>query len=441
MPSCANCGSPLRWYPDRTQFGCDRCQVMYPAQAVVAARPSGPALAPVPRTAGTRTRGRTLAIAAVATILLAGGGITATLALRGSGSSSPAKPAPPSTGSDAGSAKPAIAKPSPPQTPAPPPFDPDKAGVTLGAPVAAPIGDFWSWPRSDGTVLVTSPLVDAVFPSQPTFEIKPGAKTKDGRDTEVYNISVADKVHILNLQIVALGRGARDDGAVAALKDAMQKLGPVTRDTYVDHSAKSQEVTRLKALEPATASTEDSRMIVDARIDTSRGLFVYATADTVPSYNAVGDAFLEHVHLRTPADATTDPFTLTGVRLRKPHKLFEAHDKADSFVVELPWMAKVERTVDAKNNVVHVAISGSKGKSTIAVDVDEKAAWDALGVTPKVVDGLKADDQKWAATQKHVVTQLTWNPFQHRLYRVTCTATPCDAVIKSLRFAAPEPTK
>jgi hypothetical protein len=436
MPSCANCGSPLRWYPDQTQFGCDRCRVMYPAQAV--ARPSGPALTTVPRTAGTRTRGRTLAVAAVATVLLAGGGIAATLVLH---DSKPTKPTTTGSDSGSGSAKPAIAKPSPPQTPPPPPFDPDKAGVTLGTPVAAPIGDFWSWPRSDGTVLVTSPLVDAVFPSQPTFEIKPGAKTKDGRDTEVYNISVTDKVHILNLQIVALGRGARDDGAVAALKDAMQKLGQVTRDTYVDHSAKSQEVTRLKAIEPATATTEDSRMIVDARIDTSRGLFVYATADTVPSYNAIGDAFLEHVHLRTPGDATADPFTLTGVRLRKPHKLFEAHDKGDSFVVELPWMAKVERTVDTKDNVVHVAITASKGKSTIAVDVEEKAAWDALGITPKVVDGLKADDQKWAATQKHVVTQLTWNPFQHRLYRVTCTATPCDAVIKSLRFAAPEPTK
>ncbi|HEX4449673.1 MAG TPA: hypothetical protein VH143_02330 [Kofleriaceae bacterium] len=414
---------------------------MYPAQAVVGARPSAAALAsPAPRTAGTRTRGRTFAIAAVATVLLAGGGIAATLVLHDTSASS--KPATPS-GSDAGSgsAKSAIAKPSPPQTPAPPPFDPDQAGVTLGTPTPAPIGDFWSWPRSDGTVLVTSPLVDAVFPSQPTFEIKPGAKTKDGRDTEVYNIAVADKVHILNLQIVALGRGARDDGAVAALKEAMQKLGKVTRDTYVDHSAKSQEVTRLNAIEPATATTEDSRMIVDARIDTSRGLFVYATADTVPSYNAIGDAFLEHVHLRTPGDATTDSFTLTGVRLRKPHKLFEAHDKGDSFVVELPWMAKVERTVDSKNNVVHVAITASKGKSTIAVDVEEKAAWDALGITPKVVDGLKADDQKWAATQKHVVTQLTWNPFQHRLYRVTCTATPCEAVIKSLRFAAPEPTK
>jgi len=100
-----------------------------------------------------------------------------------------------------------------------------------------------------------------------------------------------------------------------------------------------------------------------------------------------------------------------------------------------------ERTVDAKNNVVHVAISGSKGKSTITVDVEEKAAWDALGITPTVVDGLVKDDQQWAAKQKHVTTQLTWNRFQHRLYRVTCTATPCDAVIKSLRFAAPEPTK
>jgi hypothetical protein len=439
MPSCANCGTSLRWYPEQSQWGCDRCRVMYPAQAVVGA---GAVAAPSSNTGNSGASRRKLAIAAGATVLIAGGGIAAILVLNASKPHA-SKPSD-STGSNGSAAmggSAAIAKPAPPQTPPPPPFDPDKAGVTLGTPVAAPIGDFWSWPRSDGSVLVTSPLVDAVFPSQPTFEIKPGTKTKDGHDTEVYTIAVNDKAHILNLQIVALGRGARDDGAVAALKDAMKKLGKVTTTTYIDHSASSQEVTRLTATEPATATTEDSRMIVDARIDTARGLFVYATADTVPSYNAIGDAFLDHVHLRTLADATTDPFTLTGVRIRKPAKLFEAHDKTDSFVVAMPWMAKVERTVDTKDNVVHVAITAKKGKSTIAVEIDEKAAWDALGVTPKVVDGLKADDQKWAASQKHVVTQLTWSPFQHRLYRVTCTATPCDAVIKSLVLVDPPPTK
>jgi hypothetical protein len=430
-PPCANCGTPLRWYPEQKQFGCERCRVMYPAQAVVAA-------AAIP---ARRARKRVFLVAAIFVVLAAGAGIAATLVLR----DKPHDTVVTTTGS--GSAAVALGSGSagnraaPPTTPPPPPFDPEKPGVTLGTPVAASIGDFWSWPRSDGTVLVTSPLVDAIFPVQPTFELKPGTKTKDGRATEVYNIAVQDKAHILNLQIVALGRGARDDGAVPAMQAAMKKLGPVTATTYIDNSASSQEVTRLTAIEPATAATEDSRMIVDARIDTVRGLFVYATADTVPSYNAMGDAFLAHVHLRTPPDATTDPSTLTGVRIRKPAKLFEAHDKTDSFVVAVPWMAKVERTVDAANNVVHVAITASKGKASILVNVDEKAAWDALGITPTVVDGLVKDDQQWAAKQKHVTTQLTWNRFQHRLYRVSCTNTSCDAVANSLRFADPTPTK
>jgi hypothetical protein len=428
-PPCANCGTPLQWYPDQKQWGCERCRVMYPAQAVVAA-----AAVPV-----RRGRKRVFVVAAILVVLAAGAAIAATLVLHDKPHDSPAVATTGSAGSGSGSA--VNHAPPPPPTPPPPPFDPEKPGVTLGAPVAASIGDFWSWPRSDGTVLVTSPLVDAVFPAQPTFELKPGTKTKDGRETEVYNIAVQDKAHILNVQIVALGRGARDDGAVAAMQAAMKKLGPVTSTTYIDNSASSQEVTRLTALEPATAATEDSRMIVDARIDTARGLFIYATADTVPSYNAMGDAFLAHVHLRTPPDATTDPTTLTGVRIRKPAKLFEAHDKTDSFVVAMPWMAKVTRTVDAANNVVHVAITASKGNATILVNVDEKAAWDALGITPTVVDGLVKDDQKWAAKQKHVTTQLTWNRFQHRLYRVSCTNTSCDAVANSLRFADPTPTK
>jgi len=423
-PPCANCGTLLRWFPEQQQWGCASCRVMYPAQAIAAA-------AAIP---ARRARQRMFVIAAVLVILLAGAAIAATIAFR----DTPHVDAPPATGS--GSAAIVTTKPKPHATPPPPSFDPE-APATLGTPVPAPIGDFWSWPRSDGSVLVTSPLVDAVFPSAPTFELKPGAKTKDGRPTEVYNISVQDKAHILNLQIVALGRGARDDGAVPAMEAAMKKIGAVTATTYIDNSATSLEVTRLTAIEPATATSEDSRMLVDARIDTARGLFVYATADTVPSYNALGEAFLAHVHVRQLGDATSDPSTLTGVRIRKPAKLYEAHDKGDSFVVELPWMAKVARNVDPANNVVHVTITSTKGKEKIVLGIDEKAAWDALGITPDVVAGLERDDQKWASSQKHVTTQLQWNRFQHRLYRLSCTNTSCETVAKSLHFADPIPTK
>jgi hypothetical protein len=389
-----------------------------------------------------KTRSRLLVVA-ILVALVAGGAVAGTLVIRhrhpqasavATAGSADVVVAPhsPDAGTATVTAKPA---PTPPPTT---PFAPDATGITLGAAVAAPIGDFWSWPRSDGTVLVTSPLIDAIFPAQPTFELKPGVKTKDGRATEVYNITLQDKAHILNIQVVALGRGARDDGAVSAMETSMKKLGPVTTTTRVESS---QTVTRLVAVEPSTATTEDSRMIVDARIDTTRGLFVYATADTVPSYNALGDAFLDHVHLRPLADATTDPSTLTGIRIRKNGKQFEAHDKGDNFTIDMPWMADVVRTVDAANSVVHVAVTAIKGKATILVNIDEKAAWDALGITPTVVDGLAADDRTWAAKQKHVWTHLTWNRFQHRLYRVSCTGTPCDAVSGSLHFADPAPTK
>ncbi|HEY1816789.1 MAG TPA: hypothetical protein VGG74_30790 [Kofleriaceae bacterium] len=430
-PPCANCGTPLRWYPEQSQWGCDRCRVMYPAQAVVAA-------AALP---GKRARKRVFAIAAIGVVVLAGAAIAATIAFHGARVPATATGSGSAAGSGSAGATGSAKHASPPATPAPPPFDPDSPTVTLGKPVAAPIGDFWSWPRSDGAVLVTSPLFDAVFPSQPTFEIKPGTPTKDGHATQIYNIAVQDKAHILSLQVAALGRNARDEGAVAAMQAEMKKLGPVTSETYIDTSAKSQEVRRLTTVEPATATTEDSRMVVDARVDTARGLFIYATADTVPSYNAIGDAFLAHVHVRSPADAANDPTTLTGVRIRKPGKTYEAHDKNDTFVVELPWMAKVDRSVDITNNVVHVAITSKNGKASVVVGIDEKSAWDALGITPAIVDGLVKDDKAWAAKQKHVITQLTWNPFQHRLYRVSCTNTPCEAVIKSLRFADPVPTK
>ena len=51
------------------------------------------------------------------------------------------------------------------------------AAVTLGTPTPAPSGDFWIWPRSDGSYLVTSELLDAVFPHQPKFE---STKISDG---------------------------------------------------------------------------------------------------------------------------------------------------------------------------------------------------------------------------------------------------------------------
>jgi hypothetical protein len=31
-PSCAQCGSPLRWFAEQNAWGCDRCRKMFPAQ-------------------------------------------------------------------------------------------------------------------------------------------------------------------------------------------------------------------------------------------------------------------------------------------------------------------------------------------------------------------------------------------------------------------------
>ena len=205
---------------------------------------------------------------------------------------------------------------------------------------------------------------------------------------------------------------------------------------------------------------------IDTRLDLPRGLMVNAAATTTDATRAADDRFLASVHLRRPTDAVADPTTLVGVRVRKAGKKLVMHDKTDAFTVEIPWPGKVTRAVDAKDRRVDITMTAAKKGSKVVVTISEMTAWDALAVTPsellRTIDGFKTfvDQQSAKTTQaaetlgglpatrldpsapkaaSKIEAHLVWNAYQHRLYQIFCTDTPCDPIAKSLHFADPTP--
>jgi len=536
-PSCPNCRSQLRWFPQLQQWGCDRCQVMIPPQA----------LAPSP---GARSRNTLWIVLGAAAVV--GGGVAVALLTVGNGGGSnttpatggsdkPAHEAPKGTpcelaaaaivtagGRDADAAlanklpktlalrcdtdkwKPEVVDcleragglrdvlgcnkqltpdqqrtlradittvlpgqtpmesvlrdmvPIPPETTVaqssagPPPLPP---GVKLGPPERTDVGDFWLVPRSDGEYVITSPLVTATFPSKPTIKVaKATTVNADGKPFDIYSFAVEQGTVLYQLQIIALGRNARDEGGFAKVEQELGKLGPVTKASRKEDG---QDITRF------TVSQGGSTLLLDGRIDLPRGLLVNSTTVTDGATRAVGDQFLASVRIKRPPDPLEDPNTLVGVRVRKTGKKLVAHDKTDSFTVELPWQPTVVRTPDPKNkHDIEVALTATKGKATVAFVVSEQSPWDALSKSPTKISALERDDlasmEKLAGgrvmltpitmggltgskiepigrAKQKVSSYLVVNPYQHRMYRLVCLAQPCDAVAKSLHFADTTP--
>ena len=301
----------------------------------------------------------------------------------------------------------------------PSPPDPN---VTLGTSEQAGIADFWMTARSDGTYLVTSAIVTATFPAKPTAKVAKSTRPNaDGKYFDIYTFAVEPKQGVLyQLEIIAMGRNMRDEGGFKNLETELAKVGKVDKE---DRTEDGRPVTRFTA----------GSLVLDGRIDLARGLIINSTASTDAATKATGAAFLASVHVRGAVDPVDDPTTLTGVRQRKGAKgKLEIHDPDDSFTIDVPATVKVERTIDAAQHAVVVTVSSTKKHAAFALTVAEMSAWDGLAIGPTKLAALQAANKK---------AHLMWNAFQHRMYRVTCTDTPCDPIVKSLHFAEPLPVK
>ncbi len=89
-PPCSTCGTPLRWFPDHTAWGCERCQKMIPATPYTPAAAPQPAYQPTPVVIAPPVaqvpapkRSRRGLLIAVALLVL-GGGVAGFLVMRGS---------------------------------------------------------------------------------------------------------------------------------------------------------------------------------------------------------------------------------------------------------------------------------------------------------------------------------------------------------------------
>ena len=309
------------------------------------------------------------------------------------------------------------------------------------------VADFWLWPRSDGSYLVTSPLLESVMPTKPTIAV---SNVKGA--PEIYTIAADGR----QLSIGALGANARETGGVAVLEQELAQRGNVTKTERTDGA---QHVTILSVPDPK------GTFRAETRADLARGLVITATAMTTDATRVADDRFVASVHLREALDALADPTTLTGVRVRKAGKKLVMHDKTDAFTIEIPWPGKITHTVDAKARRVDVTMTASNKKSKVVITISEMTAWDALAVTPaeleRTVAGFKTFvDQQSAQTtaaaetlgglpatrldpgvhaKSKIQAHLVWNSYQHRLYQIFCTDTPCDAIVKSMHFADPTP--
>ncbi|MEO6771747.1 MAG: hypothetical protein ABI467_01840 [Kofleriaceae bacterium] len=310
-----------------------------------------------------------------------------------------------------------VALPPPPVPPVP--SDPN---VTLGASAPAGVADFWITPRSDGTYLVTSAIVTATFPAKPTAKVAKSTRPNaDGKYFDIYTFALEPKPGVsYQLEIIAMGRDMRDEGGFKNLEAELAKVGKVAK---ADRTEDGRPVTRFTA----------GAIVLDGRIDLARGLIINSTATTDAVTRPTGQAFLASVHVRGAVDPVDDPDTLVGIRQRKGSRgKLELHDPDDNFTITVPGVVKVERAVEAAHHEVVVTAASVRRRPGFVLTISEMSAWDALAIGPTKLAALRAANKK---------AHLIWNAFQHRMYRVICTETPCDPIVKSLHFAEPLPVK
>ena len=303
-------------------------------------------------------------------------------------------------------------------------------GATLGPAEQLGIADFWVAPRSDGAFVVTSPLVTATFPFKPTAKAVPSAKPiVGGKRFDRYTISARPPAGSpgamgvsYELELIAMGRNLRDRAVLAETASELANRGSVMQAERTDGN---QPVTRF------SVQGTGIELVVDAQLDAARGLFARSSASGTPS--PTSKAFLASVHLREVPDAVEVPTTLANIRARtgpatQKAGRFVLHDQADSFTIEVPAKPELKRTVDPTAHAVVVTATSSQKHARYVLTISELSAWDALAIGPLKLAELQ---------RKNTEATTIWNPFQHRLFRLVCTDTPCDVIAKSVHFADP----
>jgi len=310
----------------------------------------------------------------------------------------------------------------PPDAPAEVVAPPPDPNVTDGPSQQAGVADFWITPRSDGSYLVTTAIVTATFPAKPTAKVAKSTRPNaDGKYFDIYTFAVESKPGVsYQLEIIAMGRNMRDEGGFKSLEAELAKVGKVDK---LERTQDGRPVTRFTA----------GPITLDGRIDLERGLIINSTATTDATTKPIGEAFLASVHVRGAVDPVDDPDALVGVRQRKGARgKLEIHDAQDTFTIDVPAAVKIERTVEAAQHAVVVTATSTKRRPAFSLTITKLSDWDALAIGPTKLAALQAANKK---------AHLIWNPFQHRMYRVQCTDTPCDSIVKSLHFAEPLPVK
>jgi ketosteroid isomerase-like protein len=322
----------------------------------------------------------------------------------------------------------------------PPPHEPPAVAAS-GPPSMLGIADFWVTARADGSFLVSSPLVTAVFPARPTAKVAKSLRPNaEGKLFDIYTIAAEPHPgELYQLELIAMGRNMRDTGGFKNLEAELAKLGTVAK-------AEHDGVTRFTVTTVAGgggsggagSAAPRTALVLDGRIDLARGLIVNST---VTSDAEPAQTFLAGVHVLAPKDPLDDPETLVGVRQRKGTRgKLVLHDPDDRFTIDIPYTAKVERVVDPAQHAVVVTATSAKKRASVVITISELAPWDALAIGPTKLAELTGPGK--GAGKSKTRPHLVWNAFQHRMYRVVCTEMPCDPIVTSLRVndpAAPPP--
>ena len=332
--------------------------------------------------------------------------------------------------------------------------------VREGEPMLSAVGDFWLYPRSDGSVRVVSPLVEVTFPHRPVVTLQPSpTKTADGKDFDVYRFTDEPASGVMRrLEVISLGRNARIV-AGNATRDSFEKVGTVKE------TASEEQGVLIKDLE--VVDREGTRLRARIATDLPRGVLMILTtlSPAGSAEDQLDDVTRASMHLRKAPEPTTDPMVLGGTTAVKKAKQFVVRDRAGTFSVTLPWPAKIVRTI--KQKTVLLELHAKSGKASIDLTFAEWSSGDflrethqakttekmrtslaeALGmpfeIVPAKLDWLEASLVRPAGKLPKRVGRLeTWiapDRSSRRLVSVQCVDAPCAAVVKSLVLARPVP--
>lgn len=460
----------LRWFAEQQSWGCDQCRVMTPAHQLAAAAAPAPArsvsseMAQLtqlvkPRRAGAPLGNRTPLLIGAGVAGAATLGVVLALVTANSGTADePSLPldAAGSAGRAAGSANAGSAA-SAGSAAAERPITP--ATVTEGTPELASAGDFWLYPRSDGSMRVASPLFEITFPQRPELTVTRTPASAKSKAIDVYLfVASANANTIRKLELVSTGANSLQNESIAVdIRQKMTKIGTVLENP------RSEQGVRIREFE---ASADAERMRVIHTQDVARGVFL--TLTTVAAQGSrddvANDAIRASFHLRNPKEVVDDEGVLKNVKASKRGKGFLVQDTARSFSIQLPGAVTVTR--DADNRVVTVTVGEKKpaAKVTFTFGVVEATSANALMAddsdpSATLSKKYKVPYQRASITMggmpgyawqpkgklprktKRVETWMVRDRASHRTYFLTCVGRPCGPIAKTLQLAPTLPSK